>query len=57
MDQHIPIQQQAAIRPGAVTRILKRAWQFKALYLMLLPGVVYYIWFKYIPMYGVVIAF
>jgi putative aldouronate transport system permease protein len=29
----------------------------KYLYLMLLPGVVYFILFKYVPMYGVVIAF
>lgn len=29
----------------------------KALYLMLLPGLAYYIVFKYIPMYGVLIAF
>ncbi|WP_159884827.1 ABC transporter permease [Paenibacillus puerhi] len=32
-------------------------WQYKAFYLMLLPGVLYYIIFKYVPMYGVVIAF
>ncbi|SDC92997.1 putative aldouronate transport system permease protein [Paenibacillus sp. UNCCL117] len=32
-------------------------WQHKAFYLMLLPGVIYYVIFKYIPMYGVVIAF
>lgn len=35
----------------------KRLWQFRSLYLMLLPGVIYYVIFKYIPMYGVVIAF
>lgn len=58
MDQQIPIQQQhTALQSHILTRFLKRVWQFKALYLMLLPGVVYYIWFKYIPMYGVVIAF
>lgn len=37
--------------------LYKRLWQFKALYLMLLPGVAYYVVFKYVPMYGVVIAF
>ncbi|WP_072329467.1 MULTISPECIES: sugar ABC transporter permease [unclassified Paenibacillus] len=32
-------------------------WRFRALYLMLLPGVIYYIVYRYAPMYGVVIAF
>lgn len=36
---------------------LRRIWQAKALYIMLLPGIIYYIIFKYFPMYGVVIAF
>ncbi|MDD9268114.1 ABC transporter permease [Paenibacillus sp. GCM10023248] len=29
----------------------------RALYLLMLPGILYYIIFKYVPMYGVVIAF
>jgi len=29
----------------------------KALYLLMLPGILYYIIFKYVPMYGVIIAF
>lgn len=29
----------------------------KALYLLMLPGILYYVIFKYVPMYGVVIAF
>jgi putative aldouronate transport system permease protein len=37
------------------------AWKYfvkmKYLYLLLLPAIVYYIVFKYIPMYGVIIAF
>ncbi len=32
-------------------------WNLKWIYLMLLPVVAYYIIFKYIPMYGVTIAF
>lgn len=32
-------------------------WRDKWLYMMLLPVIVYYILFKYIPMYGLVIAF
>lgn len=31
--------------------------RMKVLYLMLLPGLIYYIIFKYYPMYGVIIAF
>lgn len=35
----------------------RRIWKFKALYIMLIPGVIYFILFKYLPMYGVVISF
>lgn len=32
-------------------------WRSRALYLMLLPGLVYFAVYKYLPMYGVTIAF
>lgn len=32
-------------------------WQMKALYIMLLPCLVWYFIFKYLPMYGVIISF
>ncbi|GIP46931.1 putative multiple-sugar transport system permease YteP [Paenibacillus sp. J53TS2] len=35
----------------------KRLWRNKWLYLMLLPGVLYFIIFKYFPMYGLIISF
>jgi putative aldouronate transport system permease protein len=35
----------------------KRLWKNKWLYVMLLPGVFYFIIFKYIPMFGIAIAF
>lgn len=38
-------------------RTLTKMWNYKWIYLMLLPVIVYYIVFKYIPMYGVTIAF
>lgn len=38
-------------------KLLKRMWEFKALYLMILPGVLYYIVYRYLPMYGTLIAF
>ncbi|MCC8102885.1 MAG: ABC transporter permease subunit [Clostridiales bacterium] len=43
------------------TRNLKRTWvkiwNYKWLYLMLLPVIAYYVVFKYVPMYGITIAF
>lgn len=35
----------------------KRMWRDRYLYLLLLPGILYFLVFRYIPMYGVVIAF
>ncbi|KKO53142.1 sugar ABC transporter ATPase [Paenibacillus sp. DMB20] len=52
--------------PSAVSKITgknKRARHFrvlrsyKTLYLMMLPAIIYYIVYRYVPMYGVVIAF
>ncbi|BBH22402.1 protein lplB [Paenibacillus baekrokdamisoli] len=37
--------------------LMKRIFKYKALYLMLLPAVVFLIIFSYIPMYGATIAF
>lgn len=34
-----------------------RIWRFRALYLMLLPALVWFAIYKYAPMYGIVIAF
>ncbi len=38
-------------------RALRRAMDNKVLLLMFLPGLLYYIIFRYVPMYGVIIAF
>ncbi len=49
-----------AITPPIRTRLRKRlktVWGFKEYYVMLLPGVLYYLIYKYFPMYGVIIAF
>jgi putative aldouronate transport system permease protein len=40
---------------GAYLRFMLK--KHKALYLLMLPGILYYIIFKYVPMYGIVIAF
>lgn len=37
--------------------LLIRIWNCRWLYLMLLPVLIYYIIFKYVPMYGITIAF
>jgi putative aldouronate transport system permease protein len=38
-------------------RLLKRLQRDKWLYLLLLPGVLYFLIFKYVPMWGVILAF
>ncbi len=53
---------EAQVAPRAATPELRRPrwrgiWRHKALYLMALPGIAYFIIFKYVPMTGLVIAF
>lgn len=48
--------------PSATTRkkesrLRKRIWKNKWIYVMLLPGILYFLIFKYLPMYGLVISF
>lgn len=38
-------------------RELKNAWYFRASYLMVLPGLAWFIIFRYVPMYGAIISF
>ncbi|MED4566967.1 sugar ABC transporter permease, partial [Bacillus atrophaeus] len=38
-------------------RLLNKLTQQKYLYLMILPGCIYFLLFKYVPMWGIVIAF
>jgi putative aldouronate transport system permease protein len=40
-----------------IARHVRLLWKFKALYVMLIPGMIYYLIYKYVPMYGVIIAF
>ena len=40
-----------------VRKTFVKAWNYKWIYLMLLPVVVYFVIFKYVPMYGITIAF
>ncbi|UQZ33348.1 protein lplB [Paenibacillus sp. PK3_47] len=39
------------------SELKKRLWRNKLLYIMLVPGVLYFLIFKYLPMYGLVISF
>lgn len=43
--------------PGRLARLALGAAKHKYLYLLLLPGVIWYFIFRYLPMYGVIIAF
>src|SRR5690606_25780308 len=38
-------------------RIRSRMWRERYIYLLLLPGLLYFILFRYIPMFGLVLAF
>jgi putative aldouronate transport system permease protein len=42
---------------GKFKSLLRTIWKYKALYLISLPGIIYFIIFKYIPLLGSVIAF
>ncbi|MNI26781.1 putative multiple-sugar transport system permease YteP [compost metagenome] len=37
--------------------LIQRLWSIRMLYVMFLPGLLYFIVFKYVPMFGVIIAF
>lgn len=40
-----------------MSKSMQKIWNQKWLYLMLLPVIIYFVVFKYVPMYGLVIAF
>jgi len=46
-----------AKRAGGDGRLAKAIWRHRTLYLMAVPGIVYFLVFKYAPMGGLVIAF
>lgn len=51
VDETFPVQ--AVRRPTVLNRLRRDKW----MYLLLLPGVLYYLIFKYVPMWGVLLAF
>ncbi|MDQ0896878.1 ABC-type polysaccharide transport system permease subunit [Paenibacillus sp. V4I7] len=56
--EHTNVSKTVPMKSAASNGSLIRRWQRdKWLYLLLLPGVLYFLVFKYIPMWGVVLAF
>ncbi|REK68795.1 MAG: protein lplB [Cohnella sp.] len=56
------MEETAAVRPQEVSvrstsELRKRLWRNRWIYVMLLPGILYFLIFKYIPMFGLVISF
>ncbi|MBZ9535815.1 sugar ABC transporter permease [Cytobacillus oceanisediminis] len=45
------------IQDSKLQSIAINIWKFRIFYLMLLPGLLWYLIYKYLPMYGVLIAF
>ncbi|RIK33587.1 MAG: hypothetical protein DCC55_34645 [Chloroflexi bacterium] len=38
-------------------RLLRRIWYYRYIYLLMLPGLLYFLLFRYVPMWGVIVAF
>lgn len=55
--QEVLANQERAAANKPRSELSKRIWRNKWLYAMIMPGVLYFIVFKYIPMFGLVIAF
>lgn len=60
--------QDVTAQPGTVSKLKpksykssselkKRLWRNKYLYIMLIPGILFFVLFKYLPMYGLIISF
>lgn len=47
----------SARSPKSSSELKRRLWKNKLLYIMILPGLLYFIVFKYLPMYGLIISF
>lgn len=42
--------------PGKFKKLLRKMWHYRHIYLMLLPVIVFYVVYNYVPMYGIVLA-
>lgn len=45
------------LKPAKSKSLWEKIWKYKFLYILIIPGIIYYILFSYIPMYGVTLAF
>lgn len=52
-----PVSSAGTVKDSKYRRLLKRMWFYRFYYLLALPGILYFIIFHYIPMFGIVIAF
>ncbi|NQX60028.1 ABC transporter permease subunit [Paenibacillus qinlingensis] len=58
MQEDLAIQRAKVVRRKFVgSKLLRNIWRYRTLYLMLAPGIIYYLIFKYMPMFGIIIAF
>ncbi|MEK3914772.1 sugar ABC transporter permease [Paenibacillus sp. FSL H7-0331] len=51
------VSNQVQIKPKSSSSLLQRVIKNRAIYLMILPGFLFFIIFKYVPMWGLIIAF
>ncbi|WP_420830670.1 MULTISPECIES: ABC transporter permease [Cohnella] len=51
------VRSQAALRERTKSERKKRMWRNRWIYVMILPGLLYFLIFKYVPMFGLVISF
>ncbi|MFD0962234.1 ABC transporter permease [Paenibacillus chungangensis] len=45
------------IKPGLAARLIRNVRRYKVLYVLLMPGLLYFTIFKYVPMFGLILAF
>ncbi len=45
------------LRPSRGKRMLRQLMDYRYLHLMVIPGIIFFLVFKYVPMYGIIIAF
>ncbi|MBN2980039.1 sugar ABC transporter permease [Cohnella algarum] len=55
--EEMAVRSQAALRERTKSERKKRMWRNRWIYVMILPGLLYFLIFKYVPMFGLVISF
>lgn len=57
MDSNVNTAVKQQIKPIKRNKLLSRIKQYKLYYVLILPGLLYFLLFHYIPMFGIIIAF